>query len=66
MQLTVNGKQIEIDSSITISQLLEQLDLANERVAVEHNGQILDSAKFSVIAVSQSDSLEIVRFVGGG
>jgi sulfur carrier protein len=66
MTLTINGQTRELPDDLTVAQLLEQLDLAEERVAVECNGEIVERAAFTSYRLKAGDTLELVRFVGGG
>ncbi|MFB5190749.1 sulfur carrier protein ThiS [Alicyclobacillus fastidiosus] len=66
MNITVNGKPLEVSDSLTVHQLLEQFQLGLERIAVEHNRRILDAKEFATFILQEGDTLEIVRFVGGG
>ena len=50
----------------TLEQLIAELNLKGDRVAVEHNGQIIPRAEWSQTPVQEGDRLEIVHFVGGG
>ena len=63
--LTVNG-ETRRTCALSIADLVRELDLAPEKVAVEHNGAIAPRAQLAEIALSQDDTLEIVHFVGGG
>ncbi|PLX73429.1 MAG: thiamine biosynthesis protein ThiS [Desulfuromonas sp.] len=66
MDISVNGKVQQIEAGTTIAQLLENLALAPERVAVEHNRDIVTSEQFATTTLTAGDTLEIVQFVGGG
>jgi len=66
VQLTVNGSARAVPDRTTVRELLEQFDLATERVAVECNGQIVPSDGFAERRLQDGDVVEIVRFVGGG
>ncbi|WP_067931791.1 sulfur carrier protein ThiS [Alicyclobacillus kakegawensis] len=66
MRLTINGQTRELPEPLTIADLIAHLDLAGERIAVECNGRILDRDQFASHALTEGDTLEIVRFVGGG
>ncbi len=50
----------------TLSDILEQLNLKADRVAVERNGAIVPRTKWAETPVASGDRLEIVHFVGGG
>lgn len=62
----VNGKEIELKSSITLAEFLAEHNYRAELVAVERNGQIVPRAEFGTAVLKDSDELEIVSFVGGG
>ena len=66
MQVIVNGRLIDVPTGITVDGLLMQLNLAEERVAVEHNQQVLNRGAFAQTVLVEGDVLEVVRFVGGG
>ncbi|AQX55973.1 sulfur carrier protein ThiS [Priestia flexa] len=67
MNLIINGKSVDIDSSIqTVSQLLESRDLHEKVVIVELNKKILQKQDHEKALLSEGDLLEIVSFVGGG
>lgn len=65
IDLTLNG-QLRPCSAATIEALLQQLQLADNQVAIELNGTIIPREAFSTTPLQQGDRLEIVRFVGGG
>ncbi len=50
----------------TVSQLLERLDVATPRVAVERNRDIVPKAAYGSQTLADGDVLEIVELVGGG
>jgi sulfur carrier protein len=66
MQVIVNGSTQELDSQATVAQLLEKLELAPIRVAVELNEELVPRKEFNRTGLSPGDRLEIVTFVGGG
>ena len=66
IRLTVNGEARQVDSGITVSQLLETMSLENKRVALERNGEIVPRSQFAEQHLNEGDSLEIVVAVGGG
>lgn len=65
MKLKVNGEDKETQSE-TILQLLKELDIVPERVAVEVNLRIIKRADFENCKLYDGDTVEIVYFVGGG
>lgn len=66
MYITVNGSVREIQEQSTIQTLLKELALFEQKVAIEHNGQIVSRDRFTHQTLCDGDVLEIVRFVGGG
>ncbi len=62
----VNGENRALGDGCTVAELLHELDLANRRVAVEVNRDIVPKAEFASRAIRDGDRIEIVQFVGGG
>lgn len=66
MKLTINGEERTIDSASTLSNLLAQLGLKSDRVAVELNRELVSRDRWQQTQLADGDKLEIVHFVGGG
>jgi sulfur carrier protein len=66
MTITINGEQHEIPEALTVASLLEHLKMPPDRLAIEHNLEILPRARWQETRVAANDSFEIVHFVGGG
>jgi len=66
MKLRVNGEHIETSSSITVMDLLEELKIKPERVAVEVNLRIVKKSDYATFGLEKGDNVEIVNFIGGG
>lgn len=66
VEISVNGKERQVDPGTTITQLLESLDLHPRTVAVEYNREILKRDRYQETIIVDGDRLEIVRFVQGG
>ena len=64
--LTINGKRRSFEDSLTVAQLIEQLQLAGKRIALERNGEIVPRGQFGTQQLIDGDRLEIVVAVGGG
>ena len=64
--ITVNGKEIALESQLTVMEYLEQNKYQLSRVAVEMNGDILPKYSYSDTMLKDGDRLEVVSFVGGG
>ena len=66
MNLSINGKIKDYPEQLNIVQLLELLELSPERVVVELNREILTADKHAETQLKNSDTLELIQFVGGG
>ena len=64
--LTVNGEAHRFEQPLTCQQLLEQMQLAGKRVALERNGEIVPRSRHGEQMLADGDKLEIVVAVGGG
>ena len=62
----LNGDPFEAAGPLTVSSLLERLDIDARRVAVEHNFVVLKRGSFEATQIGDGDHVEIVNFVGGG
>ncbi|MEA1618796.1 sulfur carrier protein ThiS [Erythrobacter sp. T5W1-R] len=63
--ITLNGDPRRTTAT-TIAELVRELDLAPEKVAVECNGAIVPRSTLAEAPLAEGDVLEIVHFVGGG
>ena len=63
--ITLNGAPHR-SAAATIAELVRELDLAPEKVAVERNGAIVPRSTLAEAPLAEGDMLEIVHFVGGG
>ncbi len=66
INIILNGENQQIDNSISITQLLQSLDMSNKRLAVEVNQQIVSRSHFSTQILQANDKVEIVQAIGGG
>jgi sulfur carrier protein len=66
MKLEINGEWAIIPASGTVRELLENLGMNLDSVAVEWNGHVIRRQDWSRTAVREGDRLNIVRFGSGG
>ena len=66
MKLKVNGEQREFESLSTLDELIAAMQLADRRIAVEHNQQIIPRGRFAEVALNDQDEIEIIHAIGGG
>ncbi len=66
IKITVNGESMQIADQSRVIDLIGELKLVPERVAVELNLSILPRSQWAEWILQPGDKLEIVHFVGGG
>ena len=66
LTLSINGQPRQFPATLTVADLVQQLDLLGKRVAIERNGDIIPRSTFANVALAEGDQLEIVVAVGGG
>ncbi len=69
LTLIVNGQPRTFDTlseAANLEQVVGELGLKGDRVAVEHNGAIVPRTGWGATSLSSGDRLEVVHFVGGG
>jgi len=65
MRLTVNGEAYCTEKG-TVKELLGEMDIVPERVAVEVNLKVIKRAEYAGHRLQEGDTIEVVYFVGGG
>jgi sulfur carrier protein len=66
IQITVNGRSVEIESPMTVQQLLETVDVPPNYLAVEVNADVVPREHYTTHLVRDGDQVEVVTLVGGG
>lgn len=66
MDIELNGQPKRIEAPSSIHMLLEKEGLAERRVAVEVNGEIVPRSLHATHALVEGDRVEIVHALGGG
>jgi sulfur carrier protein len=62
----VNGDMRDVPKGLNVAQLVAHLGLTANRLAIEHNSEIIRRAQWEETTVSGGDRFEIVHLVGGG
>lgn len=62
----VNGQQQEVPAEQSVTALLQRLEVASDRVAVEVNKTLVRKRDWEQTKVPGGAQIEIVEFVGGG
>jgi sulfur carrier protein len=69
LTLILNGRSRDFPNfsvSSTLDMLVSELQLQGDRVAIEHNGEIVSRERWRQVLLQTGDRLEVVHFVGGG
>ena len=66
MLIMLNGDPRTVADGTTVASLIEQLDLAGKRLAVEINEEVVPRSRHTERALASGDQVEIVHAIGGG
>lgn len=66
MFIQVNGESREVPRDVSLQELLIQLAVPGDRVAIELNQEVVRRAAWTEVKLQEDDRVEIVHFVGGG
>ena len=66
IQVLVNGETKRINAAMSLQQLIGDLKLSQQRIAVELNHEIIPHSDYSSHQLQAGDKIEIVRAIGGG
>jgi sulfur carrier protein len=66
IQIRVNGCTKAYERPLAVAELLQNIELAGRKVAVERNGEIVPRSAHASTFLTDGDRLEIIAAVGGG
>lgn len=66
MQIQLNGEPTQIPDPCSIVELLERAGLAQRRVAVEVNREVVPRSRHAQHLLAEGDRVEVVHALGGG
>jgi sulfur carrier protein len=66
MNIVLNGEPKTVPADMTAARLIETLDLAGRRLAVEINEEIVPRSRYDAHRLRPGDRIEIVHAIGGG
>jgi len=66
MKIFLNGEEINVESNLTVQQLLSDMGYQDKRIALEINGEVIPRSKYSNKIIVKDDRMEIIIAVGGG
>ena len=65
-KIQLNGNTYEINNGTNLNELLNELKIQKNKVAIEVNGEIVERKKYPSLILNKDDQVEIVQFIGGG
>jgi sulfur carrier protein len=66
MNIILNGSNSEYPDKLSAAELLRSLGLADKRLALEINEEIVSRSSFDSHIINPGDRIEIVHAIGGG
>jgi len=66
VQIKINGEPRDLASQSTVEDLVRELSLQPQRIAIELNGKVVHRTEWRATVLNDDDRIEIVHFVGGG
>lgn len=66
VEILLNGECKFCDKETSIADLLNELELDIEKIAIERNLEIVMPQDFAKTILVDNDKIEIVHFIGGG
>jgi len=66
MTIIINGIKKTYKTSLNLETLLNELDHASKKVAIEVNDEIIPRSQYKNKLVVDGDKIEIINAVGGG
>ncbi len=66
MKITVNGKEVELQNSKTVSDFVLERKVTGRMFVIEKNLKIIPKEDYDKEEIKEGDVIELVGFVGGG
>ena len=66
MKVQVNNTEVEIDSASTLTQLITQLELPSQGIAVAINNKMIPHTEWECFLLQENDNLVIIKAACGG
>jgi thiamine biosynthesis protein ThiS len=66
VNVTVNGRSVELPPAARVSTLLEELGLDGPYALVERNGEPVERSRYARETLKEGDTLVVARPVAGG
>ncbi len=62
----INGRTREVATGMTLTMLLDNLDISTSGIAVELNREVVPKTLHPTTTLKKNDTIEIIRMTGGG
>lgn len=66
LEIRLNGEACQVAAGATVADLVRQLDLPEDRVAIELDGRVIRRPRWGDAKLGTGARVEIVQLVGGG
>ena len=66
IQIQINSEDRQIPDGTSMAQLIQMLDLGDQRIAVEVNEELVPRSTFGGHLLTDKDRVEIIQAIGGG
>ena len=66
MIITCNGETKELPPDTTLVSFIRDMDLNPDTVVAECDGRIIKRDEYDTLVLADGNTLELIRFVGGG
>lgn len=66
INVKINGQNKKLEDKTNIADFLKKNNINPIGVTIEHNLEIVNQENIAKIILKEGDTLEILRFVGGG
>jgi len=66
MEIELNGEKMQVPTEISAAGLIDHLKLADKRLALEVNQEIVPRSQYAEVMIKDNDTVEIVHAIGGG
>ncbi|EMI52816.1 sulfur carrier protein ThiS [Rhodopirellula sallentina] len=66
IEITVNGKPTQVDRPMPIAELIQNVEVPKNYLAVEVNEDVIPREQHGEYVVKEGDRVEVVTLVGGG
>ena len=66
LTIFINGDPFNCESSMSLSDILEYLNVDINSVVIQYNNEIIDKSRFDSLNFNNNDCIEVITIVGGG